>query len=55
MNSDKKEAVEGWMTTIFCPTVLNKKCHFPVYFYTYLPIHLIEETAFFSIRICKGS
>ena len=24
---------------IFCPTVLDKKCHFPVYFYTLLPVH----------------
>ena len=34
--------VEGWVTTIFClfsPTVLDKKCHFPVYFYTHLSIY----------------
>ena len=23
----------------FCSTVVNKKCHVPVYFYTRLPIH----------------
>ena len=23
----------------FCPTVLDKKCHFPVYSYTRLPMH----------------
>ena len=31
-----------WVTTIFRlfrPTVLDKKCHFPVYFYTHLPIY----------------
>ena len=34
--------VEGWMTTIFRLfrlTVLDKKCHFPVYFCTHLPIY----------------
>ena len=44
-NSDKNGGgggVEGWVTTIFRlfrPTVLDKKCHFPVYFYTHLPIY----------------
>ena len=38
-NGDKKwggGGLEGWVTTIFRlfrPTVLDKKCHFPVYFY----------------------
>ena len=34
--------VEGWVTTIFRlfrPTVLDKKRHFPVYFYTHVPIY----------------
>ena len=45
-NGDKKYGggggVEGWVTTIFRlfrPTVLDKKCHFPAYFYTHLPIY----------------
>ena len=29
---------------IFCPTVPDKKCHFPAYFYTHLCIYLIKET-----------
>ena len=36
------EGVEGSVTTIFRlfrPTVLDKKCHFPVYFYTHLLIY----------------
>ena len=53
--------VEGWVTTIFRlfrPTVLDKKCHFPVYFYTHVPIEKIKEKACwanFSFRICKVS
>ena len=38
----KNKGVEGWATTIFRlfrPTVLDKKCHFPVYFYTHLTIY----------------
>ena len=34
--------VEGWVTTIFRPfrpTVQDKKYHFPVYFYTDVPIY----------------
>ena len=41
-NSDKNTGVEWWVTTIFTlfrPTVPDKKCHFPVYFYTHLPIY----------------
>ena len=37
----KNRAVEGWVTTIFTlfrPTALDKS-HFPVYFYTHLPIY----------------
>ena len=40
--SPKNRGVEGWVTTIFRlfhPTVPDKKCHFPVYFYTHLPIY----------------
>ena len=36
------------MTTIFslfCPTVLDKICQFPVYSYTHLRIHLIKKLA----------
>ena len=42
INGDKNRGVEGCVTTIFKlfrPTVLDKKCHFPVYFYTHLPIY----------------
>ena len=38
----KNRRVKGWVTTIFRlfrPTVLDKKCHFPVYFYTHVPIY----------------
>ena len=28
------------------PAVLDKKCHFPVYFDMHLPIHQIKEIAF---------
>ena len=48
----KNKGVEGWVTTIFrlfCPTVLDKKCHFPVYFYTHLPVYYIKETACWAI------
>ena len=41
-NDDKNRGVKGWVTTIFRlfrPTVLNKKCHFPVYFYTHFLIY----------------
>ena len=34
-NGNKNRGVEGWVTTIFRlfrPAVLDKKCHFPVYF-----------------------
>ena len=60
-NGDKNRGVEGWVIKIFRPfrpTVLDKKCHFSVYFYTHLPIYLIKETAcwaIFSFRICKVS
>ena len=40
------------MTTIFLlfrPSVLDKKCHFPVYFYTHLSIYQIKETARWAI------
>ena len=42
----------------FCPTVLNKNETFLFIFNTGLPIHRIEETAFWAIsytRICKVS
>ena len=30
----------GWKGgRLFRPTVLDKKCHFPVYFHTHLPIY----------------
>ena len=35
----KNRGVEGWVTTVFrlfCPIVLDKKCHFPAYSYTRL-------------------
>ena len=38
----KNREVEGCVTTIFGlfrPTVLDKKCHFPVYFYAHLSIY----------------
>ena len=43
-NGDKNRGGGGgrWVTTIFRlfrPTVLDKKCHFPAYFYTHLPIY----------------
>ena len=40
--AQKGGGVEGWVTTIirlFRPTVLDKKWHFPVYFYTHLSIY----------------
>ena len=44
-NGDKNwggGGVEGWVTTryrLFRPTVLDKKCHFAVYFDMRLPVH----------------
>ena len=38
-NGEKNRGVEGWVTTVFrlfCPIVLDKKCHFPAYSYTRL-------------------
>ena len=41
-NSNKNRGLEGWVTTIFIllrPTVLDKKYHFLVYFYTHVAIY----------------
>ena len=38
----RNRGMEGWVTSIFWPfrpTVLDKKCHFPVYFNTHLSIY----------------